>query len=739
MFTVIIAEKRIMDLYREFSPFVKPLLNDEIVFCQWNRDGKSIEQMLPEIYKITEFHKQWRAVIVNQDGLSQVNPFDYTGYKDPHAAGTNKALSWEKLDGLRKARFESFDAATQNPLTRLTSALCGAVSFNYQVENSEMLHRIVSGEMPLYEYMLRSQLRELNLTETAMRLDSLLREDLKRFVPEDSAELLIDAVRHGDAKAILSYVGCDQIVDFIKLLGENDLLHSDPDYNERLVENSYKAELLAELERSYKFIDRLPEEVLCFAPRTFDYENYLQGIEWDGNDESDYSRFAEFNLFSDKLKYMVFDLVPADHKQYLSDQLRMISFLLVLAANELPKGALKAQRVYRVDLQMDEDAIKTVFSEYLGKLKATSQFIREMSLDLDREFSGQLDRRTSQELFESEVSVPVEITEYSRGEMYARYQKVGLSRDCPDNEYALWGGRFREIEKRFVRYMREPQRVLKAAARNEFRSQNKIEDERAQQLNDNQKEDIELKMLEEEQEMVAASTPQIFRLDGYKKKMREADQEIRLAIQQRMTKRRAILVGVISAAAYLFGFLPLIFSNLNRTKSFVWSLGVSAVAIAVLMIAGVIFLTVLRGRMVRKYKHFNDVMNGIFRSVESGLAVFSTYLSHACNVMRENSVLHVFTSKAVTKKRVLSAHNSRVCDTADEAVALFSKFIDCDNIEAGDAEAYDNDYTVMENYEYPIPYSELPRTIDFLQQGNKVSVTADYVVSITLDRVELYD
>ena len=739
MFTVIIAEKRIIDLYEEFNPFLKPLLSDEIVFCQWNRDGKSIEQMLPDIYKIIEFHKKWRAVIVNQDGLSQVNPFDFTQYKDPHAAGANNALSWEKIDELRKARFESFDAATQNPLVRLTSALCDSESFNYHVEDGEILNRIVSGEMPLYEYMLRSQLDDLNLIEISVRLESLFREDLKRFVPEDSIDLLIDAVRHRDTKAIISYVGKDQIVDFIKMIGENDLLHSDPDYNERLIENSYKAELMAELERQYNFVDSLPEEVICFSPRTFDYDNYLQGIEWDGNDESDYSRFAEFNLYNNKLKYLVFDLVQANHKQYLSDQLRMISFLLVLAANELPPGALKAQRVYRVDLKMDEDAIKTVFSDYLSKLKATSQLIRETSLDLDREFSEQLDRRTSQELFESEVSIPVEITEYSRNEMYARYKQIGLSRDCPDNEYALWKGQFREIEKQFVHYMREPQRVLKATVRNEFRSQNKIEDERAQLLNDNQKEDIELKMLEEEQEMVASSTPQIFRLDGYKKKMRKADQEIRLAIKQRITKRKAIIAGLICAGAYFFGFLPLIFSNLNKTNSFVWSLGIALGAIAILMIIGMIFLMILRNRMIRKYKHFNDIMNEIFRSVESGLAVFSTYLSHACNVMRENSVLHLFSSKSATKKRVLSAHNSRVCDIADEAVELFSKFIDCDNVETCDADAYDNDYTVMENYEYPIPYSDHARNIDFLQQGNKISITADYIISITLDRVELYD
>lgn len=739
MFTVIIADKKTIGLYHELSTFVKPLLHDDVVFCQWNRDGKDLTEMLPELYGLIEFHKQWRAVIVDRSGSTQVNPFDHVLHKDPQVGPARGEALWPALDTLRAARFESFERATEDPLTRLSAALCGATSFNYTIGDEEQFRRIVSGETPLYEYMLKSQLKDLNLTEAANRLDMYGRQDLQRFVPEDSVGLLIDAVRHNDAAAIVSYIGVGAIVEFINYIGDSDLLHSDPDLNERLVENTYKAKLFARMLRDYSLKDRLPQEVVCVAPRTFDYENYIQAVDWEAHDENDYSRFAEYNLYHDKMKYIVFDIVQQDNKQYLSDQLRMMSFLLVLASNPLPKGAMKTQRVYRADLRMDEGVLKTIFSDYLGKLKATSSFIREMSLDIDRNCVGRLDRRTVEEIFESEISIPVEITEFSRGEMYAEYDKLGLARDCPEDERSVWAARFKTIEKRFVRYMREPQRVLKKAARTDLLANNKIVDERAHQLDNDQREDIELKMLEEEQSMVSENTPQIFRLDGYRKQMRDADRKLRQTIERRMTRKRAVLVGVISAAVYLFGFLPWIVGNLNTTRSLLYALFYTGVAVLGLLVSGLVYLILMKRKARSEYKRFNDVINQIFYSVETGLARFSSYLSHACNMMRESSVLHMSGSQAVTKKRILALHDTQICDTADEAVELFSKFIDPEELKASDADPYDYDYTVMEHYDYPIPYSNDPRKIDFMQAGNTISVSADFVVSISLDRVELYD
>ena len=83
MITVIIAEKDIMNLFREFEIFLKPMMESgNYALCEWNKSGRNINEMLPTLYEIVEHHDEWRAVVVNNDGLHQLNPFDYTGYKD---------------------------------------------------------------------------------------------------------------------------------------------------------------------------------------------------------------------------------------------------------------------------------------------------------------------------------------------------------------------------------------------------------------------------------------------------------------------------------------------------------------------------------------------------------------------------------------------------------------------------------------------------------------------------------
>ena len=122
MFTVIIAEKKIIDIYTELEVFLSPLVNKQIGFCEWNRNGESLEEMLPGLYDIVAYQNEWKAIIVNQDNEGKKNPFDYVEYTEEKDKSKSK---WEQIDSRRKNRFDCYDRAINNPLTSLTSALCG--------------------------------------------------------------------------------------------------------------------------------------------------------------------------------------------------------------------------------------------------------------------------------------------------------------------------------------------------------------------------------------------------------------------------------------------------------------------------------------------------------------------------------------------------------------------------------------------------------------------------------------
>ena len=123
--------------------------------------------------------------------------------------------------------------------------------------------------------------------------------------------------------------------------------------------------------KDYTLKDTLPTDVICFSPRTYDYERYLQSISGIIPDETNYSKFAEYNLFHDKLRFLVYDLVPADSNLYATEQMKMMCCALILAPNALPGNSMVPTRVYSVNLSMDDGAVRQTFSDYLGRLKVT--------------------------------------------------------------------------------------------------------------------------------------------------------------------------------------------------------------------------------------------------------------------------------------------------------------------------------------------------------------------------------
>ena len=738
MYTVIIAERQFIDLCGELGVFLKPLQSPDVVFCEWDRSGKNVEEMLPELKKLTEFHREWRAVIVNEDRPEQVNPFDYTGYKDEFTGPAPRG-SMEKLLARRDSRLDSFRRATENPLTRLTTALTGIPTFSYQIEDAAALESVLSGETDLREYMLRRQLADLRLAETANRLEAYGRQALLSFVAPEDIDGLIAAVRAGDAQTLLDSVDTEQLPSFISLLGNGDIIHSDVEYNEGLVENTVKSSIMKALAEDYHLKDTLPAEVICFAPRTCDYDTYLHVAGGEVPEESDYSAFAEYNLFHDKVKFMVYDLAPSDSNLYAAERMKMVCCLMVLAGNRLPAGCVSQGRVYALSLEMDEGAVRETFSEYFGKLKATADLITETTRELERVAAQPLDNATSRELFEQDVQVPVEVPDYRRSDFHTEDKDLGLAKDCPQEELGYWRGQYRAVEKKFIRFLREPRRAMKAAVAGPFRDGSSVKDERIFRLNENQREDVAIKMQEEEWEMVETNPPGLMNEENYRKQLREADEEVQREIGQRMTRSRTLLAGGIALAVYVAGFLPLFFSGVNTTKSFVACLLMTLAAAAVFAGAGVAFLYAMRRRLKSRISAFNSVMSGVLAQVESAMAGFAAYLGHACSYMRGASVMYTDESDTEKKKRILAHHLNAVKEASDSATELFSKFMDCDQMASKEAEPYLNDYTVMGRYDFPVPFRPEGRRIEFIQPGCQIKVPADFIVSITLNRVELYD
>lgn len=740
MFTVIIAEQKMIDLFNEYDVFLSPMADKKnYALCPWNREGESISEMLPDLYSIIEYRDEWNAIVVSEDGLEQVNPFDHTQYKDIDIY-EDGALNWNKITERRQNRYACYEKAINDPLTRLTSALCTIPKFNSVIEDNETYSKIVSGEIKFSEYLITRQLEVLNLSEAAGILDTLRRKMLLQYVSEEQTDALIECVRTGDARGITNLISEDKIVDFVGFIGDYDPIFTDPEYLECIVENTYKAKLFAAIEKRFTLKDKIPGEVICVARRTYDYRNYEQNVKWQGKDESDYSSFADFNMYPEKLRYIVFDIIENSNRQYRFDQMRMVCFLLMLATNPIPAGAVNANRVYRANIEFNIDAVKKTCSAYLSKLRATNLHINKIARDMKADEVTGIDNATSQKLFEENIDVPVTMdTTFPVSDLYADYSRIGLSTDCPESEYHAWYNQSRQITKKFNRYLREPKRALKATVDTEIDGKSSIDDERILCLTERQREDVEYNLLDEEEKMIDTVTPALFNNREYVEMIDEADKEIREKIEQRMTRKKTLITALIAVCGFLFGFIPLIITDVNTMGSFTVSLTITGIAVGILVLIGFIFLLVVRRKLINRFIHFNKVMGGILNNINEGLTAFSKYLSHACNVMRGFSVLNYSEKCRISQQTIIAKHVYDIGKKVDAFSELFYGYIDLSTVRAGDIEPYYHDYSVLCDYEYDIPYELCKTTVEFLQVGNVIEVPIDYVKSVSLTREELYD
>ncbi len=738
MFTVIIAEKDIVDMYKQMHMFLVPLESKDIVFCEWNREGESLEEMLPELYKTIDLKSEWRAIVVNRDGQNKINPFNYTDYSESREI--RKGLSWEAWRERRNKRQECYKMAITNPLTKLTSALCGAPVLGATLQDREVYQDILSGKMELYEYMIKLKLQEKKATTLAAQMRFFQKEELQRFVKASEVEQLLSYIENENIPEIVRLIGKENIIEFLAVIDGYDPYFTDPEYVECMVENTIKTDLFDSISEGFHIKNYAPQEVICLALRTFDFQSYEQNIKWQDKDESEYSRFVEFNLYPEKLKYLIFDIVQEEHKQYVADQVRLLSFLLVMAGNDLPYNVCGKEKVYRVNVEFESDAIGSFCSKYTDKLKATITWIRELESLVKKEKELKIDNQTSQKLFESDVIVPVAIDmQFDKEQLFAEYSGIGLSSDCPQNERIYWSDQYYNIRKLFVRYLREPRRAVKTAVKEEFHTRASIEDERALLMNEYQKEDVVYRLIEEEQNMVDTITTHLFNTGKYNKKIEEAEKELGDELKQRMSRKKTILVGVTAAGAYLIGFLPLLFGNLNTLKSSSFAFMITGVSIGIFLLVGFLFLLIMRKRLIDRFKYFNKVMDEICAEIEESLDHFSEYLSHACNVMRQFSILN-YTKNAVNRKEhILKKHQLDIKKRMEEINTAFAGYMTVDMKNSQWVDPFEYDFSVMKDYNYDMFCSESKCNIEFMQPGHQISIPVDYLKEITLTREELYD
>lgn len=745
MFTVIIAEQKVIEQYEQNKMLLAPFDNEDVVFCRWNCEAGSIDEMLPDLKELISFNSTWRAVVVTENNKNELNPFDFVQYSNHIKSGT--AINFdENFEKDCSGMFYCLDSSVNNPLVKLSYALCETPFFAEHINGPLEILAKNKGEM--LRYIFKTHIDSVNTKKLSTELKRYGIDRLSSFVDVKSSDQLIEALCQKDYEAIFSLVPEDRLIDFLKAMRIGNNATCDPGYWLSLMENTKKSYIYDELKTGYTLNIPLPEEVLFVALRTYDMRLHTNKTAWKDKDESEYSSFARYNLYNDNICFLIYD-IPCDARADMAPEILKFHVLIqVLALYGNFSSAVTKGKLYSVDIKYDTKEFSRAIAKLIMRLKATALQINEEIAAVESKKPPVVDNKTAQSLFESDICIPVVTDkEYDYSNLKAKYN-IGLFRDYPREESNYWEAQILNIKMLFKRFLREPRRAVKKACVFDLRENNTIFDSNALGLNENQKEDIAIKLEEEELNMVSTVTKAIYDTKTFTDAIDEADKSIKRGIEQRLTKKRAVTCCVFAMTTFLIGFLPLIFGNLNTTKSFLFSILITTVVLVAFVACGFLNLFILRKKQVNRYKHFNFVMSGICLDIKKSLASFSKYLGHTCMVMRENSVLKLAGSKVnediqsvrilkynlLNLERVIESSYKLLATLSDESVENILSYQ-----EKANAASFDNDYTVQGQFEYPVFEYVGSKEIDYMLKGCKVKVPMQCIEEVTLEREELYD
>ncbi|MDO4333604.1 MAG: hypothetical protein Q4C58_13090 [Eubacteriales bacterium] len=506
----------------------------------------------------------------------------------------------------------------------------------------------------------------------------------------------------------------------------------------------YKKKLRDEIRGSEPMVSSYPKEIICIARRHHDDMDYELQCIWSEHDEREYTRFYDWNLYFDKMRYLVLDVDDKDRQSYAYDYIRFLLSVTLIAGNEAPAGCLQPNRVYQLCSVTDEDNMTELLGRYDAKLTATKDAIQAKISAIRTKPVERLSDDAAEKIFCANITIPVNMNQnYDREELFCR-EKVGLAKDSPvDDEEKIWTSSCLHNRKALKKLLKQPKRAIKKAT-DDFHKMDVLEEERAALLNEFQVEDVREHIDQEELRMVDTHTGNIYEADQYYKELEKGYQKVLSMIDQRMRKKTTLLLGAAVLGSILIGMIPAFFMNRADSDTLYQTVILAVVALGLVALCAFICLLGLRNRLREEISDYNGTVGTIVREVEDCTGQYSVYLSHACNIMRGNSVLSYHKNHQNGAARQIMILKKHAADMEERQAVLrdiFGRFLRrSEMIHKYEEAPYDYDFTRAVDYQYPLPATpHLRMQIEFLERGNYIEIPYGIVKKMELRREELYD
>ena len=696
MFTVLIAEKEHIDAIRQenklfFEPFLE---SKELAFCYWNPKGQNLQDSVPGLLDAVGRRKDWRAVIINNCTIKSSkirNPFDVVDHSglDALVMPKRQPAENESIEGWENSWKEYYDALTAEKENVYKSAL----------------------EQPF------------------QKLATWL-----CFRPEDY--VLNDVKEKQDAHDwAMEMIGRDDLKPSVKL----ELLERDQYKRELRIKENLRRAFVAENYLNIAY----PAEVHCISLRSAENNYFDPEAYWTIHQDSEYSSFADRNMYFDRMRFMVFDMLSPTHRNFRTDYIRFLATVMIFVSNPVPGSAMQARRLYQMESETDDAPLCTLVTSYDRKLAATYDVIENEMEKIRGEIPGELTDKAAEALFCTTKDVAVLLDESCDPDKVLAEKDYGLFFDKPEDEYHKWNRDYHTSEKAMAYIAKQQTRSVRKSVA-QMHASSEVTDVNISRLTPLQIDDIREFTDAAEDEMVASIPSDLTDISQYTERMAQEAEKVKKVIGRRMTRKTVMTLSAICLALYLVCFLPFLFANGGTVQTvstaIILSLGMCGI-LAVIMLISLFFL---RSSVTNAVRAYNNMARDIINEIQASMKRFSKYLSASCNVRRGHAVqnyaqknLDEYTKSLRIRRKHQEDIRKRRAQLAEDYCDYFGDRTFCDETMS---RPYDYDFDQKTEYAYPAPFLAGDcRQIEFISNGNMVTVPSSYVKHILVRMEGIYE
>lgn len=696
MFTVLIAEKEHIDAIQQknklfFEPFLE---SKELAFCYWNPNGQNLQDSVPGLLDAVGRRKDWRAVIINNCTIESAkvrNPFDVVDNSmlDSLATPAQQPQEDESIEMWESAWKEYYDT-------------------------------LITEKEIVYKSALEHSLQKLS-TWLCFRPEDYIHNEVQE--KQDVHDWAMEKI------------GRDDMKPSVKL--------------ELLERDQYKRELRLKDSLRRTFVDEkylnvnYPSEVYCISPRAAENNYFDPDAYWTIRQDSQYSKFADRNMYFDRMRFMVFDMLSSSHRDFRSDYIRFLASVLIFVSNPIPGSAMQSRRLYQLDVESNDDPLCTLVTSYDRKLANTYDVIDNEMEKIRSEIPGELTDKAAEALFCTPKDVAVLLDDSCDPEKVFAEKDYGLFFDSPEDEHHKWNRDYNTSKKALAYITKQQSRSVRKSV-SQMHLFSEITDINISRLTPLQVDDIREYTNAAEDMMVSSIPSDLTDITAYTKRMSKASEEVKKTISRRMTRKTGVILSAICLGLFLICFLPFLFANNGTSQTVTTAIILSAISLGVLAIILLISLFIMRLSVVNAVKGYNNTAKEIINDIHSSMKQFSKYLSASCNVRRGHAVQN-YAKKNLdeyTKSlRIRKKHQEDIRKRRAHLEENYSDYLaDRSYSDETMSRPYDYDFDQTTEYSYPVPFlAGDARQIEFISKGNFVTVPSSFVTRITVKMEGIYE